>query len=316
MRHRSAIVILAILATALPFAQPQERPTRRITVPGLIMAVAFSPDGAQIVGWDPAGWVAWDAESGRQSGREPIVAKTCGRMPTLPRSHDGRTIGASCGGRVLIFDVSSTEAVGEWKLAEKEAPILFTAAPDGSKLAVVIAGATGSLRVIDRGGTTPVATLTTPEEVEQAAFSPNARTIATGGITGLRLWTLPDGKESGRIEGGSSFAISPDGRTVAVARSKGPVIADAATGGISRELQGPSTILRFSQDGSRLAGLNNQQVVVWDARTGDRRLVLKTEEFISVALSPDGSRVVTVSRELRGSSVGSTIAVWRVPPPE
>ena len=298
----------------MPLAQ--ERPIRRVTIPALITALAFSPDGTSVVAWDPAGWSSWDAESGRRTGREPVLAKACGRVATLPRSEDGRTIGAGCDGKIVLFDVATTKSVGQWTLGEGRTPILFTAATDGSVAAAVIAGATGTLEVLDRSGGKPVAVLTTPEEVEHAAFALGGKAVGTGGITGVRFWSLPDGKEVARIDGGATFAYSPDGGTAVVARARGAALVDAMTGAVRREVTGPSTMLRFSGDGSRLAGLNNQQVVVWDADTGAQRLVLKAEEFIAVALSPDGLRVATLSRELRGESTGSTIAIWRVPPRE
>ena len=313
MNRAVTAVILATVAAA-PLAQ--ERPTRRFTIPALVTAVAFSPDGKAVVAWDPAGWSTWDGESGRRTGREPVLAKACGRAPTLPRSEDGRTVGASCGGRLILLDVASTRTVGEWKLGDKQTPILFTATPDGSLGAAVIAGATGTVEVSDRSGGKPIAMLTTAEEVEHLAFAPGGKAIATGAITGVRLWSLPDGRETAHVEGGSTFAFSPDGQVVAVARPRGVALADAASGAVRRELQEPSTLLRFSGDGSRLAGLNNQQVVVWDTDSGAERLVLKADEFIGAALSADGLRLVTLSRELRGESVGSTIAIWRVPPRE
>jgi WD40 repeat protein len=314
MRHLTSVaVLLAWLVTAI---SAQERPIRRVTIPALITTLAFSPDGKSVIAWDPAGWSSWDAETGRRIGREPVLGKACGRVATLPRSEDGRTIGAACDGRIVLFDVATTKSAGEWTLGEGRTPILFTAAQDGSHAAVVIAGATGTLEVLDRSGGKPIAVLTTPEEVEHAAFAPGGQALATGGITGLRLWSIPDGKETARVEGGATFAYSPDGKTVALARPRGAALVDPTTGTVRRELTGPSTMLRFAGDGSRLAGLNNQRVVVWDTDTGNQRLVLKAEEFLAVALAPDGLRVATLSRELRGQSTGSTIAIWRVPPRE
>ena len=76
-------------------------------------------------------------------------------------------------------------------------------------LAAVIAGATGTVEVSDRSGGKPIARLTTAEEVEHLAFAPGGKAIATGAITGVRLWSLPDGRETAHVEGGSTFAFSP-----------------------------------------------------------------------------------------------------------
>ena len=312
MRFLAASIVLVGMVVAFPRAQ--ERPTRRFTIPALVTAVAFSPDGKSVVTWDPAGWAAWDVESGRQAGRELVFREACGRVATLPRSEDGRTVGVSCDGRLIMFNAGSTRPVGEWKLGEKEPPILFTATPDGSLAAAVIAGATGTLEVSDRSGGKPVAVIKTPEEIDHAAFAPDGRTTGTGGFTGVRFWSVPEGRELSRVEGGSAFTYSPDGRLAAVERSGGAAVVDVSSGAISRELSGPATVLRFSSDGSRLAGLNNQLVTVWDTDTGAPRLVLKADAFMSMALSGDGLRLVTLSRELRGESTGSTIAIWQVPP--
>jgi WD40 repeat protein len=314
MNRPLAALALTAGVIAVPFAQ--ERPTRRITIPALITAVAFAPDGKSIVAWDPGGWSTWDAESGRQTGREPVFGKACGRMPALPRSEDGRTIGVSCGGRLVVFEMASKTALGEWKFGEKETPTLFTVASGGSLAAAVLAGATGTVQVADRSGAKPIAILRTSEEIEQLSFAPGTQLIGTGTIAGVTLWSLPDGRATARIEGGSTHTFSSDGRRVAVSRSRGAVVADTSAGAVIRELQGPSTQLRFSADGNRIAGLNNQQVVVWDTATGAQRLALKSDEFTSLALSSDGLRLVTVSREMRGEATGSTLAIWRVPPPE
>ena len=314
MKTLAAACCVVALAAVVPEAQ--ERPVRRINIPALITAVAFSPDGKSVIAWDPAGWSSWDAESGRRTGREPVLARACKRVATLPRSEDGRTIGANCDGRLVMFDLATTASLGEWTLGPSETPVVFTASPDGALAGIVIAGLTGTLQVVDRSGGAPIARLTTPEEVELASFASGAKLIATGGITGVRLWSLPDAKETARIDGGSSHAFSPDGQVIAVARSRGAVLADVATGAIRREIQGPSTQLRFSGDGRRVAGLNNQQVVVWDVESGGPRLVVKADEFLAMALSADGLRLLTLSRELRGQSTGSTIAIWRVPPRE
>jgi hypothetical protein len=84
MRHLTSVAVLSAIVIAVPLAQ--ERPIRRVTIPALITALAFSADGKSVVAWDPAGWSSWDAESGRRTGREPVLAKACGRVATLPRS--------------------------------------------------------------------------------------------------------------------------------------------------------------------------------------------------------------------------------------
>ena len=316
-RVKLTAVAAALCLTAGASISAQERPIRRFTVPGLVIAAAFSPDGKNVVGWDPAGAIAWDAESGRQVGRQPLLGKACGRIATLPKTEDNRTIGVVCNGRLFMFDVGSTGSLGEWKLGEKETPILFTAAPGGSYVAAVIAGATGSLQIADRSGGKPIAVLMTTDEIEHAAFAADGSRLATGSISGVRVWSLPDGKELSRLEAaGPNMALSSDGKLLAASRNRTTVLADASTGAVQRELPGLATELRFSPDGRRLATLNNQQVVVWDVATGTQRLVLKADEFLSVSFSPDGLRLVTLSRELRGESVGTTIAIWRVPPIE
>ena len=104
-------------------------------------------------------------------------------------------------------------------------------------------------------------------EVECAAYSPDGRYAATGGLAGAFLW-------------------------------------DAATGERLHDLQvphRPSTAkIVFSQDGERLATAGEDFIArVWSTSTGDIISVLNAHTRIinSIAISPDGEKVLTASMD-------------------
>jgi WD40 repeat protein len=114
-----------------------------------------------------------------------------------------------------------------------------------------------------------------------------------------------------------SAAFSPDGsRIVTASRDKTARIWDAATGKEITLLRGQEDLVTsaaFSPDGTRIVTTSFDATArVWDAATGKEIMVLRgTGELLSLlpvpkshedavwsaAFSPDGSRIVTASRD-------------------
>ncbi len=150
-------------------------------------------------------------------------------------------------------------------------------------------------------------------EVEDLSLSSSGHRLSIGTIKGVEVRESAGGKSLGTFEGRASHALSSDGRLLAITSDRGAQIFDVETGTRLAEAEGRASSLRFSPDGKRLVGWTNQRVIAWDAATGAQQLVLKSDEFVDASVSPDGTRLVTVSLDRRGEATTSVLAVWRLP---
>ena len=306
------MVAACVTAAVAAGAAQTQRPIRRFTVPTLVTTVAFTPDGAAVTAWDPAGWSAWDAAAGRMKTREPVIAKACERTSVLPRSADGRVVSAQCRDRIYFFEAATGRAIGERPLAGKQTAAMYTASANGNATALVMAGATGTITIDGMAGG-QATELPVEGEIEQISVSASGTRLTIGSIKGVELRELPGGKLLRTFDGRAVHTLSGDGRLLAIASDRGAQIYDVESGQPLREVEGRVSFLRFSPDSKRLAGWTNQRVLTWDVATGAQQLVLTSEEFADAAISPDGTRLVTLTLDRRGEGTTSIVAVWKLP---
>lgn len=311
-RYSLPIALVVAVVSSTGFIPAQERPLRRITIPVVITAAAFSPDGKTLTAWDAGGYSTWSAETGRRVAREPIFAKSCDRALVLPRTSGGRVVGVSCKGRVQFFDAGSATPLGERILGEKETAATYTASADGKSAALVIAGETGTVRLVDLAGGPGIA-VEIGAEVERVSFPAAGTRFMVGSVRGVDVRSIPDGSLIRTIEGGPSHAVSADGRVLAIVTPDGAKLVEAVSGETMKSLEGRVSHVQFGAESTLVAGWTNQRVIVWDVATGAQRLVLTGEEFVGVAMAPDGSRLATISLTRRGEETTTTLAVWRLP---
>lgn len=247
--------------------------------------VAFSPDGKLIAGANATGTLyLWDAKT----------EKLLRTMEEEPKYSSFGCIAFSSDGKIMVTGGSRNIATDGWK-------------------------GEGIVRLWDTQTGEHIRTLTGHARgVNSVAFSPDGRTIATGGsiavakdgstIDGtVRLWDVKTGEHlrtlTGHTYNVNSVAFSPDGTLLASGGHDKPVrLWDVKTGKQIRALEeggwrysigmGPVNCVAFSPDGRTIASSDHLAVRLWDV--GRRRLLRKFRERNSghgtslVVFSPDG----------------------------
>lgn len=281
-------------------------------------ALAFSPDGKTLAIGDRGPIARWDLE---REGRIPDPSAYPHAPDHWPLelcfSPDGRVLASeSAYGELRLRDVAKQRALHELKgfNVESESPrdgTFLAFSRDGETVARAVLGAkivrffnvrTGAG---DRSVDLDAGVVILSEDATKVMCRrPGGEVHVVELRAGRSLWTLSSKSGPRRFR---AFALSAD-RAAAVDEAGGLVtIWDATSGREIVEITLPQAadltarqgVLRFSPD-SRLLAVNlGEQVEVYDAKTGARRVSVRTgaERATALRFSPDG-RMLAMGTEL------------------
>jgi len=185
-----------------------------------VYSVAFSPDGKILAsGSQDKTLRLWDVQTGALM--RTLVGHT-GTVSSVAFSPDSRVLASSC----HLTDDGTDESVRLWDaetgalkqtLSDYGPPVMFS--PDGKTLAARYE--VSSVRLLDPQTGRPRQTLDVQDPVSSIAFSPDGKSIASGGGDDgvIRLWDPESGKLRRTLKGHSrlveSIVFARDGKTLA-----------------------------------------------------------------------------------------------------
>ncbi|MBY0526209.1 MAG: sigma-70 family RNA polymerase sigma factor [Gemmataceae bacterium] len=307
-------MVLDVPKDPLPAGAVARMGTLRFRQGGMIMAVAFAPDGKSLAtaGNQKQPIRLWDLATGKERQRYDGQAEQVQRMLF---SSDGKFLIAAEQGQsyrdVLLrqWDVATGKALRHFKTEINPCSLALSA--DNRTLAV--GGLQGEIQLFDVAEGKELRSWKERQaSIDGLAFSPNGKYLASGGcfLNGdnkIRVWDAATGKLVRHIvghEGGiMCCAFSPDSKTLASGgQREGRVhVWDVETGKHVHKCDGapagPLAMVRFQDAQTLVAGSYDGTIRTWDVATGKQRHRFKGPATTnSVALSPDGKTVAVAGR--------------------
>ena len=276
---------------------------------GPVHGLAYSPDGLTLAsaGYYDRGTEVrlWEATTGRHIG---ILISEDGEMDSvecIAFSPVSQILAVGWGtGAISLSDIKTDEPTKS--LGNHRSRVLSLAfSTDGMLLASGVRDST--VRLWDMKTNKLLRTLTGHKsEVLSVAFSPDGKTLATCSKEDVRLWDTDGGHNRSII---NHFAIldvafSPDGKTLASGNDDNTVsLWDKKSAKLINTLIGHKEYVSnvvFSPHDETLASTDNNNVLLWNVRTGEHLHTLSTIENYRVVFSPDGK---TLAIEGPGATV-------------
>jgi WD40 repeat protein len=294
---------------------------------GRASVVAFAPDGKRLVAaGDSAvpGW--WDTVT----GKEVLVFDRHHRaVRSASFSPDGKTLATASDERLVrLWDVAAGKLRTTLPLKYWAHSVVFT--PDGKGLAVASAyyrrppGGLPDCVVALSADSKTVAADTSLQvglwDVSTGKLRRNYDQFRDRLALTVGLWDVSTGKQrphsyqgtelSFALSGSVSFALSPDGRSLAVNRGNlhgfGVVLWDATSGKVLHTLAEYGKPAAFSPDGRAVAIFSWKMVLLVEVATARELVSFEAAEWVRcAAFSPDGSTLAT------GGARG-TVQLWEV----
>jgi WD40 repeat protein len=294
---------------------------------GFGLSLAITPDGrTALAGAEDGSVLAWDLSGTQRLGRTFLRRPSLEGCPTIPCFviDPQSTIMASAqsDGTVDLIDLRRFRLVGTLPAKNGKEVDALAFFPDGRTLAT--GGTNGRVTLWDVRSRSVVRTLLFDDPVPWVAVSPDGNLLAVqtkapdSTSSSVQVRDLSSGEvlfEQELANGQGSMFFSPDGRRLAALGCCEPAseirVWNARTGAevLSPQLAGLATSIVFSPDGRLIgAGTEDGKVVLWNARTGERRgppFRVATGSMDRVSFSPDGRLFSAISSDL-------TATVWDI----